>query len=222
VITVVVADDQAIARQGLATMLGAADDIEVVGLAADGREAVDLAAQAAPDVIVMDIRMPVLDGLAATAEILDRTAGPRPRVLILTTFDLDEHVYEALAAGASGFLLKDCSAEELVHAVRVVAAGEALLAPTITRRLLADFVRARPPRALAAANAQVTTLTRRETEVLVLIARGLTNQEIAEHLVVAEETVKTHVSRLLAKLGVRDRAQAVVVAYDSGLAGHGR
>ncbi|BCY09968.1 response regulator transcription factor [Actinoplanes sp. L3-i22] len=221
-ITVVVADDQPIARHGLATMLGAAGDIEVVGLAADGREAVDLAARADPDVIVMDIRMPVLSGLAATAEILDGTTGPRPRVLILTTFDLDEHVYEALAAGASGFLLKDCSAEELVHAVRVVAAGEALLAPTVTRRLLADFVRARPPRALAAASARVAALTRRETEVLVLIARGLTNREIAERLVVAEETVKTHVSRLLGKLGVRDRAQAVVVAYDSGLAGHGR
>ena len=220
-IRVIVADDQPIARHGLATLLGTAPDIAVVGLAADGREAVDLAARVEPDVVVMDIRMPVLDGLAATEEILGTAAARRPRVLILTTFDLDEHVYDALTAGASGFLLKDCSAEELVNAVRVVAAGEALLAPVVTRRLLADFVRARPPRSLAGASAQVAALTRRETEVLVLIASGLSNREIAARLVVAEETVKTHVGRLLAKLGVRDRAQAVVVAYQSGLASHG-
>jgi len=220
----VVVDDQPIARHGLATLLGTAGDIEVVGLAGDGREAVEVTRRLVPDVVVMDIRMPVLDGLAATAQILDGSGGSAvsgspgpPRIHVLTTFDLDEYVYDALAAGASGFLLKDCSEQELVAAVRVVAAGDALLAPGVTRRLIADFVRARPPSALAAARRAVPGLTRRETEVLMLIARGLSNAEIAAHLVIAEETVKTHVSRLLAKLGLRDRAQAIVVAYDSGL-----
>lgn len=214
VIRVVLADDQAMVRDGLAALLRAAPDIEVVGEAADGEQAVEVAGQLRPDVVVMDVRMPVLDGLAATARILGSGDGG-PRVLVLTTFDLDEYVYEALGAGASGFLLKDAPAADLVHAVRVVAAGDALLAPSVTRRLVADFARRRPARATT--SEQIASLTVREREVLALIARGMSNAEIAAELVVAEQTVKTHVGRVLMKLGLRDRAQAVVVAYESGL-----
>jgi DNA-binding NarL/FixJ family response regulator len=220
-IRVLIADDQAMIRDGLAALLSAAKDIEVVGQAADGRQAVEMARTVRPDVVVMDVRMPVMDGLAATAEIVgDRapecTQGPR--VLVLTTFDLDEYIYEALGAGASGFLLKDSSAGDLITGVRVVAAGDALLAPSITRRLIGDFARRRHqgrpnPKASAA-------LTPREREVLSLIARGLSNAEIAGELVLAEQTVKTHVGRILTKLGLRDRTQAVVYAYENGLAGN--
>ncbi|GAA3456812.1 response regulator [Dactylosporangium matsuzakiense] len=213
-IRVLIADDQPIARQGLATLLTTAPDIEVVGLAGDGRSAVAAVASLRPDVVVMDVRMPVLDGIAATAEIT--AAGPA-RVLVLTTFDVDQYVYDALLAGASGFLLKDCDAAELVRAVRVIAAGDALLAPAVTRRLLADFQRARPPRPIAEATSRLATLTPREREVLAEVARGLANAEIAERLHVAEETVKTHVGRVLHKLGLRDRAQAIVVAYETRL-----
>jgi DNA-binding NarL/FixJ family response regulator len=219
-IRVLVADDQEMIRDGLVTLLAAAGDIEVVGEARDGRAAVELARELRPDVIVMDIRMPVLDGLAATAEIMgDRTAdtgGAGPRVLVLTTFDLDEYVYEALGTGASGFLLKDAPAADLIMAVRVVASGEALLAPSVTRRLIGDFARRRRherprPDVLA-------TLTPRELDVLRLIARGLSNAEIAAELVLAEQTIKTHVGHVLTKLGLRDRTQAVVYAYENGLA----
>jgi len=224
VIRTVVVDDQAMVREGFAALLAAQDGIEVVGDAADGREAVRLVrelrvAGRGPDVVLMDIRMPELDGLAATRLILDGVldgAEPGPRVLVLTTFDLDEYVYAALRAGASGFLLKHAPASELVAAVRVVAAGDALLAPSVTRRLIADFVAAGPAEGAPDPSA-VRGLTARETEVLVLVARGLSNTEIAGRLVVAEQTVKTHVSRIFTKLGLRDRAQAVVLAYESGL-----
>jgi DNA-binding NarL/FixJ family response regulator len=216
-IRVVLADDQAMVRDGLVALLEVAPDIEVVAEAEDGERAVALARQLEPDVVVMDIRMPVLDGLAATGRIFEADYGEAepPRVLVLTTFDLDEYVYEALSLGASGFLLKDASTEELIHAVRVVAAGQALLAPSVTRRLIAGFARRRPadrigPQALAA-------LTQREREVLTLVARGLSNAEIASEMVIAEQTVKTHIGRILAKLGLRDRTQAVVVAYETGL-----
>ena len=199
----------------------------VVGSAANGAEAVRLCHQLRPDVVLMDVRMPVLDGVEATRELLadlagdegaagdERAAGDPPRVLMLTTFDLDEHVYDALSAGASGFLLKDIAAERLFEAVRLIAAGEALLAPTVTRRLISEFarLRPRPPRRPDL----VRLLTPRETDVLRLVAEGLSNGEIAERLVVSDETVKTHVSRILAKLGLRDRAQAVVAAYETGL-----
>jgi DNA-binding NarL/FixJ family response regulator len=217
-IKVLIADDQAMVRQGFGALLAAQPDLVVVGDAADGEAAVAAARRLDPDVVLMDVRMPVLDGLEATRRLLGGRpdgADSRPRVLILTTFDLDDYVYEALRAGASGFLLKDAPAADLVHAVRVVAAGEALLAPTVTRRLIAEFA-ARPatdrPRPTA-----LNGLTPRETEVLRLIARGRSNQEIAADLVVAEQTVKTHIGRILAKLGLRDRAQAVVLAYESGL-----
>jgi DNA-binding NarL/FixJ family response regulator len=218
-IRVLIADDQAMVRQGFGALLAAQPDLLVVGDAANGVEAVTAARRLDPDVVLMDVRMPVLDGLAATRQLLGGRVAVRPRVLILTTFDLDDYVFEALRAGASGFLLKDAPAAELVHAVRVVAAGDALLAPAVTRRLIAEFA-ARPapdrprPTSLAA-------LTPRETEVLRLIARGRSNTEIAADLVVAEQTVKTHVGRILAKLGLRDRAQAVVVAYESGLVAAG-
>ncbi|TVL88665.1 response regulator transcription factor [Streptomyces sp. SAJ15] len=210
---ILIVDDQAMVRQGFGALLAAQPDLEVVGDAADGAAALDAAARLAPDVVLMDVRMPVMDGLEATRRLL-HDGGDRPRVLMLTTFDLDDYVYEALRAGASGFLLKDAPADELMHAVRVVAAGDALLAPSITRRLIADFARRRAtdrpsPAALSA-------LTPRETDVLRLIARGLSNIEIAESLVLAEQTVKTHVGRILAKLGLRDRAQVVVFAYESG------
>ena len=213
-IRVVIADDQAMIRDGLAALLSAAPDIEVVGQAANGREAVELAGRLRPDVVLMDVRMPVMDGLEATAEI---SAGDGAKVLVLTTFDLDDYVYEALGAGASGFLLKDASAADLVTAVRVVAGGEALLAPSVTRRLIAEFAnRRRHQRPRPAA---VAALTRRELEVLRLVARGLSNAEIAGELFLAEQTVKTHVGHTLNKLGLRDRTQAVVYAFENGLTG---
>ena len=213
-ITVVIADDQAMVRQGFGALLSAQPDLLVLGDAADGAAAVTQARALDPDVVLMDVRMPVMDGLEATRRLL--TPGrTRPKVLILTTFDLDDYVYEALRAGASGFLLKDAPADELVHAVRVVAAGEALLAPSVTRRLIAEFA-ARPHRDRPRP-AALNALTPRETDVLRLIARGRSNQEIAADLVVAEQTVKTHIGRILAKLGLRDRAQAVVFAYETGL-----
>jgi len=212
-----IADDQAMVREGFAAVLAAQPGLEVAGQAADGADAVRMARHLHPDVVLMDVRMPVMDGLQATREILNTAASPdyRPRVLMLTTFDLDDYVYEALRAGASGFLLKDATAAELVNAVRVVAAGDALLAPSVTRRLIADF--ARRPREGPRATATLAGLTTRETEVLRLIAGGLSNAEISDALVIAEQTTKTHVSRILAKLGLRDRAQAVVVAYETGL-----
>jgi DNA-binding NarL/FixJ family response regulator len=213
VIRTLVADDQQVVREGFAALLGTQDDMAVVASAADGAEAVRLSAEHRPDVVLMDVRMPVLDGIEATREIAAANENG-PRILILTTFDLDDYVYDALQAGASGFLLKDVPAETLFEAVRVIAGGEALLAPAITRRLIAEFARLRPrqvrPDALAA-------LTPREMEILGLVAEGLSNAEIAERLVLSDETVKTHVSHVLRKLGLRDRAQAVVIAYESGL-----
>ena len=209
-----IADDQAMVREGFAAVLNAQEGLRVVGQAADGAEAVRQARELRPDVVLMDVRMPVMDGLEATRQIL----GPgtdSPRVLMLTTFDLDDYVYEALGAGASGFLLKDATAAELVQAVRVVAAGDALLAPSVTRRLIAEF--ASQGRAAPRAPVSLAVLTPRETEVLRLIARGLSNAEISEALVISEQTTKTHVWRILAKLDLRDRAQAVVLAYESGL-----
>jgi DNA-binding NarL/FixJ family response regulator len=210
VIRVVVVDDHEVVRGGFAAMLATQPDFTVVGTAADGAEAVRVCAQERPDVVVMDVRMPVMDGIEATRA-LAKTG--RPRVLILTTFDLDEYVFDALRAGASGFLLKDVTAERLFEAVRVIAAGEALLAPTVTTRLIGEFTRLKPRNTAPS----LAALTPRETEVLTLIAQGLSNTEIAASLVVTEETVKTHVSRVLGKLGLRDRTQAVVVAYESGL-----
>ena len=211
-----IADDQAMVREGFAAVLTAQPGLQVVGQAADGADAVRQAQHLHPDVVLMDVRMPVMDGLAATRQILRAAAGPqRPRVLMLTTFDLDDYVYQALRAGASGFLLKDATAAELVHAVRVVAAGGALLAPSVTRRLIADF--ARQPRADPPSPSTLGALTQRESEVLRLIARGLSNTEISNTLVIAEQTTKTYVGRILAKLDLRDRAQAVVLAYETGL-----
>jgi DNA-binding NarL/FixJ family response regulator len=211
-IRVVVADDQALVRTGFRVIVDAEPDMEVVAEAGDGRETVEAVRLRHPDVVLMDIRMPNLDGIEATRLV---AAQPRPpRVLILTTFDLDEYVYEALRAGASGFLLKDAGAAELLHAVRVVAGGEALLAPTITRRLIEDFARRPRPSARPAA---MDELTPRELEVLGLIARGSSNADIARELVVSDATVKTHVARVFSKLGLHDRAQAVVLAYESGL-----
>jgi DNA-binding NarL/FixJ family response regulator len=212
-----IADDQAMVREGFAAVLAAQPGLEVVGQAGDGAAAVRLTRHLHPDVVLMDVRMPVMDGLQATREILSAVSGTdcRPRVLMLTTFDLDDYVYEALRAGASGFLLKDATAAELINAVRVVAAGDALLAPSVTRRLIADF--ARRPRQGLSAPATLGALTTRETEILQLIAGGMSNAEISETLVIAEQTTKTHVGRILSKLGLRDRAQAVVVAYETGL-----
>ncbi|MGN6678204.1 MAG: response regulator transcription factor [Streptosporangiaceae bacterium] len=213
-----IVDDQAMVREGFAAVLGAQEGLRVVGQAADGAEAVRQARKLRPDVVLMDVRMPVMDGLEATREILGPVGPPnqeRPRVLMLTTFDLDDYVYEALGAGASGFLLKDAPAAELVHAVRVVAAGDALLAPSVTRRLIAEF--ASQGRVAPRVPVNLAVLTPRETEVLRLIARGLSNAEISETLVIAEQTTKTHVGRILGKLDLRDRAQAVVLAYESGL-----
>jgi DNA-binding NarL/FixJ family response regulator len=215
-IRVLLVDDHALARTGLRMVLDAEPDIEVVEEAGNGRQAVHSVGRLQPDVVLMDVRMPVMDGLQATREILRGAAGLQPpRVLMLTTFDLDDYVYEALRAGASGFLLKDATAAELVNAVRVVAAGEALLAPSVTRRLIADF--ARLPRHDSAPAPALGALTQRETEVLRLIARGLSNAEISDTLVIAGQTTKTYVGRILAKLNLRDRAQAVVVAYETGL-----
>ncbi len=237
-IGIVVADDHEVVRAGFAALLDTQPDFRVLGTAADGRQAVATCRSVHPDVVLMDVRMPNMDGIEATRQLLAAAPGtdevgkaiPAPKVLILTTFDLDEYVFDALRAGASGFLLKDVTAERLFEGVRVVASGEALLAPGVTRRLISEFARLRPApppgRGAAAAGtcaaaggvpAALAALTPRETEVLRLVAEGLSNAEIAARLVVTEETVKTHVSRLLAKLGLRDRTQAVVAAYESGL-----
>lgn len=208
---VLVADDQAVVRLGFHALLESQSDLTVVGEAADGREAVRLAASEQPDVILMDIRMPVMGGIDATREVM-RLPG-RPKVLILTTFDLDDYVYDALRAGASGFLLKDATPDQILEAVRVIGAGEALLAPGVTRRLISEFAaraQLRPP-------ARLQDLTARERQVFELVAGGLSNAEIAGRLYLAEQTVKTHVSAVLAKLGLRDRVQAVVLAYESGI-----
>ena len=213
-VRILVADDQEIVRSGFASLLGSQPDFTVVGIAPDGLEAVRIARELHPDLILMDIRMPGMDGIEATRQLAGD--GPDgPRILVLTTFDLDEYVYDALRAGASGFLLKDVTAERLFDAVRVIAAGDALLAPRVTRRLIGEFAR-RPP-ANPAPLAALEELTPRETEVLMLVAEGLSNPEIAARLVVTDETVKTHVSRILSKLGLRDRTQAVVAAYETGL-----
>jgi DNA-binding NarL/FixJ family response regulator len=209
---VLIADDQTLVRTGFRMIVDAQDDLHVVAEAKDGDEAVDAVRRTGPDVVLMDIRMPVTDGLEATRQIV--AGDDPPRVLILTTFDLDEYVYDALEAGASGFLLKDVPPEQLVAGIRTVAAGDALLSPSVTRRLIESFVRdhgrtPRPP--------QLDDLTARELEILGLIARGLSNAEIADHLVVSSTTVKTHVARVLAKLGLRDRVQAVVLAYETGI-----
>jgi DNA-binding NarL/FixJ family response regulator len=215
VIRVLIADDQSLVRAGFRLILDAEPDIEVVGEAADGLEAVLAARETSPDVVLMDIRMPNVDGLEATRKLLDgRDDGPS--VLILTTFDLDEYVYEGLRAGASGFMLKDTPPEQLVEAIRVVAGGEALLSPTITRRVIEEFVR-RPPDSVRKPPAEVAELTTRELEMLRFIARGLSNAEIAKEAFVSETTVKTHVARILMKLRLRDRVQAVVFAYEAGL-----
>ncbi|MGW3629644.1 response regulator [Streptomyces sp. NPDC005122] len=215
-IRVLIADDQVMVREGFSVLLGAMPDIEVVGEAVNGRDAVERVRELGPDVVLMDIRMPELNGIEATREIV--AADSTAKVLVLTTFDLDEYVYQALRAGASGFLLKDASARQLADGVRVVAAGEALLAPSVTRRLITEFSRlADAPRLSATARAAYGDLTERETEVLVLIAQGLSNAEIASRLFVAESTIKTHVSRILVKLGLRDRTQAAVFAYEARL-----
>ncbi len=223
-VRVLVVDDQALVRRGFGMILGSEPDIEVVGEASDGRAALDAAAALGPDVVLMDVRMPEMDGIEATAR-LSATAGvDGPKVLILTTFDLDDYVYAALRAGASGFLLKDAPPEELVHAVRVVAGGDALIAPSVTRRLIEQFASALPtPDGAAAtdgdapADDRLAELTDREVEVLGQLAQGRSNAEIAAALYVGETTVKTHVGRILMKLGLRDRVQAVVFAYESGL-----
>jgi len=219
-VSLVVADDHEVVRAGFAALLDTQPDFTVLGTASDGGEAVRVCRDLKPDVVLMDVRMPSLDGIEATRQ-LAGTGESGPRVLILTTFDLDEYVFDALRAGASGFLLKDVTAERLFDAVRVVAAGEALLAPAVTRRLISEFTRLRPARD-AVPSAVLGALTPRETEVLRLVAEGLSNPEVARRLVVTEETVKTHVSRILAKLGLRDRTQAVVAAYESGLVVPGR
>jgi DNA-binding NarL/FixJ family response regulator len=239
VISVVVADDHEVVRAGFAALLDTQPDFTVLGTAADGAGAVAACRELRPDVVLMDVRMPGTDGIEATRQLVGETSSgaaagtgaepgrTAPKVLILTTFDLDEYVYDALRAGASGFLLKDVTAERLFEAVRVVAAGEALLAPAVTRRLISEFARLRPSAAVGAGSTAVrpgvlAALTPRETEVLRLVAEGLSNTEIAGRLVVTEETVKTHVSRILSKLGLRDRTQAVVAAYESGLVVPGR
>ena len=212
-IRVVIADDQALVRGGFRLILEAQKDIEVVGEAANGREALALARELAPDVVLMDIRMPELDGLETTRRLLADDVAPR--VLMLTTFDEDEYVYDAMKSGASGFLLKDIAPERLAEAVRIVAGGDALLAPTITRRLIEEFVRRPPPG--SGPPAELSQLTERELEVLKLITRGLSNAEIAAGLYLSEATVKTHITHLLTKLNLRDRVQAVVLAYQAGL-----
>jgi DNA-binding NarL/FixJ family response regulator len=217
IIRVLLVDDQELVRTGFRMILADEEGIEVVGEASNGRDAVDVAARLRPDVIVMDVRMPVMDGVEATRRLVADGADAAPRVLVLTTFDADEYVVDALRAGASGFLLKDVSPAELVAAIRVIAAGEALIAPSVTRRLLARFARAAAPTDPSFASA-LGRLTDRELDVLRLVAQGLSNREIAERLTLAEPTVKTHVSHLLLKLDLRDRAQLVMWAYESGLA----
>jgi DNA-binding NarL/FixJ family response regulator len=214
-IRVLVVDDQALLRTAFSSLIDAEDDLEVVGQAADGREAVQIAGRLGPDVVVMDVRMPVMDGIEATRQITAGQGAGVPRVLILTTFDLDEYVFEALRAGASGFALKSRPLEELLSAIRTVAAGEALLAPSVTRRLIAHFAHRAPAPPRAAP--RLAELTEREREVLALIARGLSNAELAGTLCVSLPTVKTHVSRILTKLGARDRTQLVILAYESGI-----
>jgi DNA-binding NarL/FixJ family response regulator len=214
-IKVAIADDQHLIRGGFRALLGSAPDIQVVGEAENGQAAVELVERERPDVVLMDIRMPEMDGLEATRRILANPDLADTRVLVLTTFDLDEYVYQALRAGASGFLLKDTRPADLIEAVRVVARGDAMLAPGITRRLISDF--ARRPDTLMTRPHRLDDLTEREREVLLLIARGMSNDEIAEHLVISPATAKTHVSRVMAKLGARDRSQLVVIAYESGL-----
>jgi DNA-binding NarL/FixJ family response regulator len=215
-IRVLIADDQELVRTGFRVIVGAEDDMEVVAEAGDGREALEAAGRHRPDVVLMDIRMPKLDGIEATRRLVSQPHSPR--ILVLTTFDLDEYVYEALRAGASGFLLKDARADELLHAIRVIAAGEALLSPAITRKLIDDFAR-RPLQSTRPA--ALSELTPRELEVLELIARGRSNSDIAGALVVSDATVKTHVARIFSKLSLHDRAQAVVLAYESGLVAPG-
>jgi DNA-binding NarL/FixJ family response regulator len=218
VIRVLIADDQPLMRAGFRMVLEVEDDISVVGEAANGEQAVHSALRLRPDVVLMDIRMPDLDGIAATRQITGAPGGPAARVLIVTTFDLDEYVYDALGAGASGFVLKDSSADQLVGAIRVVAGGEALLAPSVTSRLIGQFAPQRAPEPPPG----LDELTARELEVFKLLARGMSNAEIAESLVVSDSTIKTHVAHLLAKLGLRDRVHAVVLAYESGLVSPGR
>ena len=208
---VLIVDDQAVVRMGFNAMLAAQEDMEVAGLAANGREAVRLAGETRPDVILMDVRMPVASGIEAT-RLLNQAPSP-PRVLILTTFDLDEYVYAALRAGASGFLLKDAEPEEILRAIRIVGAGDALLAPATARRLIAEFA-ARP---VLSPPPELQALTLREHEILLLVAQGMANAEVARSLCLAEQTVKTHVSAILSKLRLRDRVQAVILAYESGL-----
>ena len=217
-IRILLVDDQALVRAGFRMILDAEQEMEVVGEASDGREAIDQVRSLRPDVVLMDIRMPELDGLEAARRILaDGVAGDEPpRILMLTTFDLDEYVYEALRAGASGFLLKDTPPEQLVAAIHVIADGDALLSPSITRRVISEFVKGTGPKPQAQFP-RLQDLTAREHEVLVLIARGLSNAEIAKTLFVSETTVKTHVARILMKLGLRDRVQAVVLAYEAGV-----
>jgi DNA-binding NarL/FixJ family response regulator len=212
VIRVLIADDQDLVREGLRMIVDADPGMEVIGEAADGKRALDAARQLDPDVVLMDVRMPELDGIEATARLA--SAGARARVLVLTTFDLDEYVYRALKAGASGFLLKDATGDQLVAAIRTIAAGDSLLAPSITRRLIEDFCRRPEP---GAAPKAAKTPSERELDVLRLLARGLSNAEIARELFLGEATVKSHVARVLAKLGLRDRVQTVVFAYESGL-----
>ncbi|MFI0420256.1 response regulator [Spongiactinospora sp. 9N601] len=217
-IRVVIADDQAMVREGFGALLDRQPDMSVVGHAGDGETAIEVCRRERPDVVLLDVRMPVMDGLQAARALLHGEVPPR--VIILTTFDLDDYVFEALRAGASGFLLKDARADDLVQAVRVVVAGEALLAPTVTRRLIERYLFQEP--ALPPATSPLDALTPREIDVFALIARGLSNAEIAARLTLAEETVKTHVGRILAKLGLRDRVQAVVLAYESGFVSPGR
>ncbi len=217
VIRVAIVDDDALIREGLRMIVEQAGDLEVVATAGDGEEALRVAREHRPDVMLMDVRMPILDGIEATRQITETEGAPR--VIILTTFELDEYVFEALRAGASGFLLKRTEPEQLVAAIRVVAGGEALLSPSVTKRLIEEFTR-RPQSATGPASSsadRLTVLTEREREVLLLIARGLSNQELAEQLFIADNTVKTHVKRIFTKLGARDRAQAIVIAYESGL-----
>ena len=212
-VRIVVADDHQVIRTGFAALLNTQPDFTVIATASHGGEAIRICRDLSPDVVLMDIRMPEVDGITATRQLTETGTGPR--ILMLTTFDLDEYVYDALRAGASGFLLKDVTAERLFDAVRVIAAGDALLAPAVTRRLISEFARLRPSRGRTPP--PLTALTPREIEVLRLVAEGLSNPEVAARLVVTEETVKTHVSRVLTKLGLRDRTQAVITAYETGL-----